>query len=114
MLSIRIVATSQMQATYARKAFPCFDEPAMKAIFDITLIHPPGTIALSNGRDAGKIHDNHGDTPNRTKRHCDMSLPLHWPHRALQFYISSVSTHDNTDSDPLMVLCGLIMSYCMP
>uniref|UniRef100_A0A8C7JZQ6 Aminopeptidase n=1 Tax=Oncorhynchus kisutch TaxID=8019 RepID=A0A8C7JZQ6_ONCKI len=47
----KVVATSQMQATFARKAFPCFDEPAMKAVFHITLIHQRGTVALSNGRD---------------------------------------------------------------
>uniref|UniRef100_G3PPF0 Aminopeptidase n=1 Tax=Gasterosteus aculeatus aculeatus TaxID=481459 RepID=G3PPF0_GASAC len=45
----KVVATSQMQATYARKTFPCFDEPAMKAVFNITVIHEPNTIALSNG-----------------------------------------------------------------
>ncbi|XP_019935929.2 aminopeptidase N-like isoform X1 [Paralichthys olivaceus] len=45
----KVVATSQMQATYARKAFPCFDEPAMKAVFNVTLIHVQGTVALSNG-----------------------------------------------------------------
>ncbi|XP_070763200.1 aminopeptidase Ey [Enoplosus armatus] len=45
----KIVATSQMHPTHARKTFPCFDEPAMKAVFHITLIHPPGTVALSNG-----------------------------------------------------------------
>uniref|UniRef100_A0A4W6F7S8 Aminopeptidase n=1 Tax=Lates calcarifer TaxID=8187 RepID=A0A4W6F7S8_LATCA len=44
----KIVATSQMHPTHARKVFPCFDEPAMKAVFYITLIHPPGTVALSN------------------------------------------------------------------
>uniref|UniRef100_A0A674C3U1 Aminopeptidase n=1 Tax=Salmo trutta TaxID=8032 RepID=A0A674C3U1_SALTR len=37
--------------TFARKAFPCFDEPAMKAVFPVTLIHQRGTVALSNGRD---------------------------------------------------------------
>ncbi|KAL7866778.1 hypothetical protein AOLI_G00145920 [Acnodon oligacanthus] len=49
----KVVAITQMQATYARKAFPCFDEPAMKAIFHITLIHEPRTIALSNSRETG-------------------------------------------------------------
>lgn len=49
----RVVATSQMQATYARKTFPCFDEPAMKAVFNITVIHEPNTIALSNGMETG-------------------------------------------------------------
>ncbi|KAM3870230.1 aminopeptidase N-like [Diretmus argenteus] len=45
----KVVATSQMHPTHARKTFPCFDEPAMKAVFHITLLHPPGTVALSNG-----------------------------------------------------------------
>ncbi|XP_078138644.1 aminopeptidase Ey-like, partial [Centroberyx gerrardi] len=47
----KVVATSQMQATHARKAFPCFDEPAMKAVFNITIIHDRDTVALSNSRD---------------------------------------------------------------
>uniref|UniRef100_G3PM41 Aminopeptidase n=1 Tax=Gasterosteus aculeatus aculeatus TaxID=481459 RepID=G3PM41_GASAC len=44
----KVVATTQMQPTDARKAFPCFDEPAMKSVFYITLIHDVGTVALSN------------------------------------------------------------------
>nr|XP_057931223.1 aminopeptidase Ey-like isoform X2 [Doryrhamphus excisus]XP_057931224.1 aminopeptidase Ey-like isoform X2 [Doryrhamphus excisus]XP_057931225.1 aminopeptidase Ey-like isoform X2 [Doryrhamphus excisus]XP_057931226.1 aminopeptidase Ey-like isoform X2 [Doryrhamphus excisus]XP_057931227.1 aminopeptidase Ey-like isoform X2 [Doryrhamphus excisus] len=47
----KYVATTQMQPTDARKAFPCFDEPAMKAVFHITLIHDHGTVALSNAEE---------------------------------------------------------------
>uniref|UniRef100_A0A3Q3BRN1 Aminopeptidase n=1 Tax=Kryptolebias marmoratus TaxID=37003 RepID=A0A3Q3BRN1_KRYMA len=53
----KIVATSQMHPTHARKTFPCFDEPAMKAVFHMTLIHPPGTVALSNGKETADGED---------------------------------------------------------
>jgi aminopeptidase N len=43
-----LVAT-QFEATYARLAFPCFDEPAFKANFTVTVDGiPPGYTALSN------------------------------------------------------------------
>ncbi|XP_056135222.1 aminopeptidase Ey-like isoform X2 [Lampris incognitus] len=52
----KVVATTQMQPTDARKAFPCFDEPAMKAVFHMTLIHPTETVALANGMNYEPVH----------------------------------------------------------
>lgn len=41
---------SKFEPTFARQAFPCFDEPAFKTPFDIEIAKPSGNefIALSN------------------------------------------------------------------
>ncbi|KAG9236474.1 peptidase family M1-domain-containing protein [Amylocarpus encephaloides] len=42
------LATTQLEATDARRAFPCFDEPSLKAEFTITLIADKDLTCLSN------------------------------------------------------------------
>lgn len=43
------IATSKFQPTYARRAFPCFDEPSFKSTFSLSLVRPSQDyIALSN------------------------------------------------------------------
>jgi alanyl aminopeptidase len=39
---------SKFEAIYARRAFPCFDEPSFKVPFDVTLTVPHGVVALGN------------------------------------------------------------------
>ncbi|XP_017028738.1 puromycin-sensitive aminopeptidase isoform X2 [Drosophila kikkawai] len=44
----RYAGVTQFEATDARRCFPCWDEPAIKATFDITLVVPKDRVALSN------------------------------------------------------------------
>ncbi|MEE2884427.1 MAG: M1 family metallopeptidase [Chloroflexota bacterium] len=44
----KYLATTQLEATDARRAFPCWDEPNIKATFDVELVIPSELQAVSN------------------------------------------------------------------
>ncbi|KAJ5095945.1 hypothetical protein NUU61_005301 [Penicillium alfredii] len=44
----KYIASSQMEPTDARRAFPCFDEPALKAKFTVTLVADKSMTCLGN------------------------------------------------------------------
>ncbi len=47
-----VIAVTQFEATHARKAFPCWDEPDFKAVFSVTLDVAEHLAAVSN---AGEV-----------------------------------------------------------
>ncbi|MCP3975924.1 MAG: M1 family metallopeptidase, partial [bacterium] len=44
----KVIATTQFEATDARRAFPCWDEPDLKATYGVTLVVPEHMMAVSN------------------------------------------------------------------
>lgn len=50
----KTIATTQFEATDARRAFPCWDQPDFKATYTVTLIVDEGLMALSNAAETSR------------------------------------------------------------
>ncbi len=48
------IAATQFEATDARRGFPCWDEPSLKAVFGVTLVIPEALVAVSNTKVVGE------------------------------------------------------------
>ena len=95
----QVIATTQMQATDCRRAFPCWDEPEFKAVFSITLDVADGLTAISNGPEIERsTHD--GRNIIRFADTMKMSSYL------VAFVVGHLDMTDTVDSDgiPLRVV----------
>ena len=56
------IATTQFEATDARRAFPCWDEPDLKAVFAVALTVPSHLLAVSNTLETSRSNHSNGTT----------------------------------------------------
>lgn len=47
-LCFSAMAITQFESNYARRAFPCFDEPAYRATFNISMLRLPAQNSMAN------------------------------------------------------------------
>jgi puromycin-sensitive aminopeptidase len=96
-----VLATTQMEATDARRAFPCWDEPDAKAIFGVTLVVPEHLLAVSNSGEIGREPGGEGQVAVRFADTMPMSTYL------VAFVVGPLVATDPVDVDgkPLRVVC---------
>jgi puromycin-sensitive aminopeptidase len=96
------MAATQFEATDARRAFPCWDEPAFKAIFATTLVIDPGLTALSNTA----IADSRVLAGKRIVRFADTI--------AMSTYLVAFVVGHLEATDPVMVGTTPVRVWCVP
>ncbi|MGH9235525.1 MAG: M1 family metallopeptidase, partial [Acidimicrobiales bacterium] len=96
-----VLATTQMEATDARRAFPCWDEPDAKAIFGVTLVVPEQLLAVSNSGEIGREPAGEGRVAVRFADTMPRSTYL------VAFVVGPLVATDPVDVDgkPLRVVC---------
>ncbi len=97
-----VLAVTQFEATDARRAFPCWDEPAFKAVFQVTLVADEGLTALSNTRVVSKR-----PIPGTGKKAVQFAPTIKMPTYLVAFVVGELEATDvaMVDGTPLRVWC---------
>ncbi len=56
----KVIATTQFEATDARRAFPCWDQPEFKATYTVSLVIDEGLMAVSNAAEVDRTPEGDG------------------------------------------------------
>ncbi len=94
------LACTQFESTHARRAFPCWDEPAFKSTFAIRLVVDDGLFAVSNARETAV-----DQLPDGRKR-VHFAPTMHMSTYLVAFVIGPLEASDVVDVDgvPLRVI----------
>ncbi|WP_421118806.1 M1 family metallopeptidase [Aquihabitans daechungensis] len=96
----RTLACTQFESTHARRAFPCWDEPAFKSTFTIRLVVADGLFAVSNAVETAV-----DELPDGRKR-VHFAPTMHMSTYLVAFVIGPLEASDVVDVDgvPLRVI----------
>jgi puromycin-sensitive aminopeptidase len=94
------IATTQFESVDARRAFPCWDEPDRKAVFEITLVIDPDVEAVSNSPVAENVMEG-------PKRRVRFAPTMKMSTYLVAYVIGNLETTETVDVDgvPLRVVC---------
>jgi puromycin-sensitive aminopeptidase len=98
----RTLAATQFEATDARRAFPCWDEPAFKAVFSSTIVVPPDSQVVSNST----VAEERAEGGKKAVRFAD-TIPM-------STYLAAYIVGDLEATTPTMIGKTPLRVWCVP